>query len=169
MASATPFMVSGQELAVASQEGDRGGEPVHGRGADHPPGHPARAQAADGRRRRPLVRASTTSRLRWPRVAARAAGWLHWHTPLAWGAIVIPEPDSKLTDDRVLPLTRGVAYAIVPFLVVAFAVLYPWPSDTDRLFAWPIRPMITAMVLGSAYLGGAWFLPAQPGPTPGTP
>lgn len=40
---------------------------------------------------------------------------------------------------------------------MAFAVLYPWPSDTDRLFAWPIRPMITAMVLGSAYLGGAWF------------
>jgi hypothetical protein len=45
----------------------------------------------------------------------------------------------------------------VPFLVVAFAVLYPWPGDTDRLFAWHIRPMITAMVLGSAYLGGAYF------------
>jgi hypothetical protein len=60
-------------------------------------------------------------------------------------------------DDRVLPLTRAVAYAIVPFLVVAFAVLYPWPDDTGRLFAWRIRPTITAMVLGSAYLGGAYF------------
>ena len=45
----------------------------------------------------------------------------------------------------------------MPFLVVAFAVLYPWPGDTDRLFAWHIRPTMTAMVLGSAYLGGAWF------------
>jgi hypothetical protein len=60
-------------------------------------------------------------------------------------------------DDRVQPLTRGVAYAIVPFLVVAFAVLYPWPDDTGRLFAWRIVPTITAMVLGSAYLGGAYF------------
>jgi hypothetical protein len=60
-------------------------------------------------------------------------------------------------DDRIQPLTRGVAYAIVPFLVVAFAVLYPWPDDTDRLFAWHIVPTLTAMVLGSAYLGGAYF------------
>ena len=69
----------------------------------------------------------------------------------------MPELGSKEADDRVLPLTRGIAAAIVPFLVVAFAVLYPWPGDTDRLFAWPIRPTTTAMVLGSAYLGGAWF------------
>jgi hypothetical protein len=60
-------------------------------------------------------------------------------------------------DDRVLPATRGVAYAIVPFLVVAFAVLYPWPTDTGRLFAWHIAPTMTPMVLGSAYLGGAYF------------
>jgi len=69
----------------------------------------------------------------------------------------MPELGSKEADDRVLPLTRGIAAAIVPFLVVAFAVLYPWPGDTDRLFAWHIRPTMTAMVLGSAYLGGAWF------------
>jgi hypothetical protein len=69
----------------------------------------------------------------------------------------MPELDSKEADDRVLPLTRGIAAAIVPFLVVAFVVLYLWPGDTDRLFAWPIRPTMTAMVLGSAYLGGAYF------------
>ena len=56
-----------------------------------------------------------------------------------------------------LPLTRAVAYAIVPFLVAGFAVLYPVPGDTESLFAWPIRPGLTAMVLGSAYLGGAYF------------
>jgi hypothetical protein len=69
----------------------------------------------------------------------------------------MPELGSKEADDRVLPLTRGIAAAIVPFLVVAFAVLYPWPGDTDHLFAWHIRPTMTAMVLGSAYLGGAYF------------
>jgi hypothetical protein len=63
----------------------------------------------------------------------------------------------RVRDDRVQPFTRVVAYAIVPFLVVAFAVLYPWPDDTGRLFAWRIVPTITAMVLGSAYLGGAYF------------
>src|SRR5256714_5997447 len=62
-----------------------------------------------------------------------------------------------MADDRVLVRTRVVAAAIVPFLVVAFAVLYPWPTDTGRLFAWPIRPTFTAMVLGAVYLGGAYF------------
>jgi hypothetical protein len=61
------------------------------------------------------------------------------------------------TDDRVRTLTRVVALAIVPFLVVAFAVLYPVPTDTGRLFAWPIRPTFTAMMLGGVYLGGAYF------------
>ena len=60
-------------------------------------------------------------------------------------------------DDRVLAFTRGLSAAIVGFLVVAFAVLYPWPTDTGRLFAWHIVPTMTAMVLGSAYLGGAYF------------
>src|SRR5256885_9502658 len=59
--------------------------------------------------------------------------------------------------DRVLVRSRAVALAIVPFLVVAFAVLYPWPGAAGRLFAWPIRPTMTAMVLGSASLGGAFF------------
>ena len=46
---------------------------------------------------------------------------------------------------------------IIPFLVLAFAVLYPWPGDTRRLFAWEIKPSMSAMVLGSVYLGGAYF------------
>jgi hypothetical protein len=60
-------------------------------------------------------------------------------------------------DDRVRPVTRVVAAAIVPFLAVAFAVLYPWPGDTGRLFAWEIKSPVTSMVLGSVYLGGAYF------------
>jgi hypothetical protein len=64
---------------------------------------------------------------------------------------------SGVRDGRVLPLTRGVAWFIVPFLVVAFAVLWPVPTDTDTLFAWHIVPTLTPMILGSAYLGGAYF------------
>jgi len=63
----------------------------------------------------------------------------------------------SVRDDRVLPVTRWLSVAIIPFLVVAFAVLYPFPHDTGRLFAWPVRPTLTAMILASVYLGGAYF------------
>ena len=59
--------------------------------------------------------------------------------------------------DQILPTTRWLAAIIVPFLVVAFVVLYPWPTDTHRWFAWTIKPTMTPMVLGAAYLGGAYF------------
>jgi len=60
-------------------------------------------------------------------------------------------------DDRVLPATRALAVVLVPILLTAFVILYGFPSDTGRLFAWTIRPDLTPMVLASAYLGGAWF------------
>lgn len=56
-----------------------------------------------------------------------------------------------------LPATRVLAAVIVPFLVLAFLVLVPWPTDTKRLFAWQILPTMSPMVLGSVYLGGAYF------------
>ncbi len=59
--------------------------------------------------------------------------------------------------DRVLPATRVLAAFITPFLILAFFVLVPWPTDTKRLFAWHIVPTMTPMVLGSVYLGGAYF------------
>jgi hypothetical protein len=60
-------------------------------------------------------------------------------------------------DDRVLPITKAVSVAIIPFLVAAFVVLYLWPQESGRLFAWPIMPPLTAMLLASVYLGGAYF------------
>ena len=60
-------------------------------------------------------------------------------------------------DDVVLRWTRALAAFIIPFLVVAFFVLYPWPSDVARLFAWPIKPTLSPMILGSVYIGGAYF------------
>ncbi len=60
-------------------------------------------------------------------------------------------------DDAVLALTRALSAVIIPFLVVAFLVLYPVPTATRRWFAWEIKPTMTPMVLGAAYLGGAYF------------
>jgi len=59
--------------------------------------------------------------------------------------------------DRVLPATRILSAVIVPFLVLAFLVLVPRPGDTKRLFAWQILPTISPMILGSVYIGGAYF------------
>ena len=69
-------------------------------------------------------------------------------------AVVVRSPTGE---DRVLASTRAVSAAIIPFLLLAFAVLVPWPTDTKRLFAWAIKPTMSAMVLGSVYLGGAYF------------
>jgi hypothetical protein len=60
-------------------------------------------------------------------------------------------------DDLVLRPTRALSAFIVPFLVVAFVVLYGFPTRTDRLFAWTIKPPMTPMTLGSVYIGGAYF------------
>lgn len=60
-------------------------------------------------------------------------------------------------DDAVLPATRALSAFIVPFLVVAFVVLYGLPKDTDKWFAWTIKPTMTPMTLGAVYLGGAYF------------
>ena len=59
--------------------------------------------------------------------------------------------------DRIYPLTRWVAGLIVPFLVVAFIILYFFPHNTGKLFAWEIKPPMTAMMLGSAYAGGIYY------------
>ena len=64
---------------------------------------------------------------------------------------------TRVRDDRVFPVTRWVAAIIVPFLVVAFAILYLFPDHTKELFAWTIQPRMSAMLLGAAYIGGAYF------------
>ncbi len=43
------------------------------------------------------------------------------------------------------------------FLVAAFAILYLFPDHTKELFAWDIQPRMSAMMLGAAYIGGAYF------------
>lgn len=72
-----------------------------------------------------------------------------------WRAAV--PPSGSAHDDRILPETRWLAVLIIPFLVVAFIILYFWPHDTDKLFAWTIKPAMTPMMLAAAYGGGIYF------------
>ena len=68
----------------------------------------------------------------------------------------LPQTD-RVLDDRVLPLTRLVAIVVPPFLLVAFGILYVGHELAADLFAWAIKPQLTAMLLGSAYIGGVVF------------
>ncbi|WP_246142129.1 hypothetical protein [Lacisediminihabitans profunda] len=59
--------------------------------------------------------------------------------------------------DAILAPTRWLGIVILPFLAAASVILYGFPTSTERLFAWTIVPPLTAMLLGSAYIGGIWF------------
>ena len=72
-------------------------------------------------------------------------------------AIDSPTVDRLTRDDRVLPGTRLLGAVIVPFLVVAFAVLYVFPDDTRHWFAWDVQPTITPLIMGAGYIAGAYF------------
>jgi hypothetical protein len=70
---------------------------------------------------------------------------------------VEPVGSNRLRGDRILPETLWVSAIIVPFLVAAFIILYLFPDHTQELFAWGIQPRMSAMMLGAAYIGGAYF------------
>ena len=65
--------------------------------------------------------------------------------------------DATVTDDRILPITRWVARAIIPFLAAAFVVLYGVPTRTTEFFAWTIRPEMTPIIMGAGYGAGVYF------------
>ena len=60
-------------------------------------------------------------------------------------------------DDRVLRATRILGAVIVPFLLVAFVLLYFFPDDTRHWFAWDVQPTITPLIMGAGYIAGAYF------------
>ena len=60
-------------------------------------------------------------------------------------------------DDRVLKQTHVLGGFIVPFLLVAFVLLYFWPASTKDYFAWEIHPDMTPMIMGAGYIAGAYF------------
>jgi hypothetical protein len=61
----------------------------------------------------------------------------------------------------VLTGTRVLAAVIVPFLLVAFGLLYVFPDDTRHWFAWDVQPTITPLLMGAGYIAGALFLRAR--------
>src|SRR3954454_22549030 len=68
-----------------------------------------------------------------------------------------PLVEGRMRDDRVLPGTRALGAVIVPFLLVAFVLLYSSPDDTRHWFAWNVQPTITPLIMGSGYIAGAYF------------
>jgi hypothetical protein len=65
--------------------------------------------------------------------------------------------EGRMRDDRVLRSTRVLGAVIVPFLIVAFALLYFFPDDTRHWFAWDVQPTITPLIMGAGYVAGAYF------------
>jgi len=61
------------------------------------------------------------------------------------------------TDDRIHPITRIISVIVVPFLWLAFIILFFYPDSSGERFAWAIKPHMTAMYLGAGYLGGSWL------------
>ncbi len=60
-------------------------------------------------------------------------------------------------DDRIYRETKWLSAFIIPFLLAAFYILYFRPTETKQLFAWEIASPMTAMMLGSIYIGGAYY------------
>jgi hypothetical protein len=58
-------------------------------------------------------------------------------------------------DDRILSLTWWVALLVSPVLAAAGVILYGFPLDTERLWAWPMGPEMTSLAVGGGYLAGA--------------
>ena len=54
---------------------------------------------------------------------------------------VDPGPKGRAgATDRILRYTKWVSLIIIPFLVVAWVLLYLLPGATEQLFAWTIMP-----------------------------
>jgi hypothetical protein len=64
--------------------------------------------------------------------------------------------NTPVRDDRIYTITRAVALVVVPFLWLAFLILYFNPDVTGERFAWAIKPHMTALYMGAGYLGGSW-------------
>jgi len=60
-------------------------------------------------------------------------------------------------DDRILPVTRFVSVVVIPFLWLAFLILYFYPDLSGERFAWAIQPHMTARYMAAGYLGGSWL------------
>jgi hypothetical protein len=72
----------------------------------------------------------------------------------------MPTRPSIAGTNRVLRPVRWLAALTLPFLLTASVILVILPGRVAELFAWPIAPPLTAMILGAAYIGGIIFFTA---------
>lgn len=59
--------------------------------------------------------------------------------------------------NRIHVLTRIVAGVLIPFLLLAFFILFFFPEESGERFAYRITPSVMAAYVGAGYLGGAYF------------
>lgn len=59
--------------------------------------------------------------------------------------------------DRIRVPTRVVAAVIIPFLLMAFLILFVFPQESGARFAYRITPPVMAAYVGAGYLGGAYL------------
>lgn len=52
---------------------------------------------------------------------------------------------------------RWLAILVAPVVIAAGIILYGFPTRTAELFAWPIAPTMTPIVMGAGYLAATWF------------
>jgi hypothetical protein len=60
-------------------------------------------------------------------------------------------------DNHIFPILRIVSMVVLPFLVLAFLILYLAPQTSGERFAWEIEPAMMAAFMGAGYLTGAYF------------
>lgn len=60
-------------------------------------------------------------------------------------------------NDNIFLLTRIIAAIIVPFLLLAFYILYLHPEISGEYFAWEIKPAMMAVFMGAGYMTGSYF------------
>lgn len=60
-------------------------------------------------------------------------------------------------NDNIFPLTRIIAVIVIPFLLLAFYILYLNPETSAERFAWEIKPAMMGIFMGAGYMAGAYF------------
>lgn len=60
-------------------------------------------------------------------------------------------------EDRVLPFTRFLGLSVAIAVFSGFVLLFFFPDQTDRLWAWTIKPTMTPILMGAGYMAGAYY------------
>jgi hypothetical protein len=69
-----------------------------------------------------------------------------------WGDLTV-----RRSDDRICLFTRLSALAITVVLGGGATLLLGWPTQTQELWAWTIRPPMTALAVGAGFASGVYF------------